>query len=438
MATSDLKPLPYCDISEKTVVSGLITGSEDEIHDIFLRSKAEFFNNRSYRIIFQGFLDLNQKEKPCDMVSVIDHLKLIGRLDEIGGMNTIHSLAAIHHPNFTVLKAIDILKEKFRLRNLIEICEEIKEESYRGTDSLDLIKSMEDKAFEVGMNLDTASENRLISASDALQRMIDARRNKDDCKGLMSGIRSFDEIYNGFQEGQYYILGGRPSAGKTAFADQVAMNMVLKGVPFLYICLEAGDSRVLAKMVCKHAGVSYTKFTKGFCNPVELDSVERSGKVFKGSQMILKRPFSIKGSDIRSIIKRDFRRHGIKLVILDYLQKIDLGRDDERIAIAKASKAIQDTCVETGVPALVLAQLNRDAEMTKRPTMAELKGSGQIEQDADSIAFLWPEEDPFEVPMDQMLPVNLSIEKNKDGARGIDQKIYFDRPLMTFKERTRI
>ena len=437
MATSQSKPLPYCENSEKTVISGMITATEDEFYDIILKAKPEFFSNRTLRIIFQGFVDLNQKDQPYDAIALINYLKGLGRLSEIGGEHTIHSLASIHYPNFTVNKAIEILKEKFRLRSVIEICEGVKEEAYQGTESVNLIKNLEDKAFEVGMNLDTSSENRLISASEAVQRMIDARRSKDSCQGLLSGIKSFDDIYNGFQEGQYYVLGGRPSAGKTAFADQVAMNMVLKEVPFLYICLEAGDSRVLTKMVCKHAVVSYTKFIRGYCNSFELDAVEKSKNLFKGSEMILKRPFSIQGSDIRSIIKRDFRRHGIKLVILDYLQKIDQGRDDERMAIVKASKAIQDTCVETGVPALVLAQLNRDAELTKRPTMSELKGSSQIEQDADAIAFLWPEEDPFDVPPEQLLPVNLSIEKNKDGVRGLDQKLYFDRPLMTFKERTK-
>lgn len=438
MATSQSKMLPSCLDSERTVLSGLLTGTQDEFDDVILKGKPEFFSNRSYRIIFTGISHLHENQMPCDMVSLINYLKSINRIEEIGGTHTVHKLAAVHFPNFTVLKAIDILKEKFRLRALIDVCEEIKEEAYRFEPSDVLIRKMEDKAFEAGMNLETHSENRLICATDALQRMIEARRRKDEVVGLKSGIKSFDDIYNGFQEGQYYILGGRPSAGKTAFADQVAINLVSRNVPFLYICLESGDSRVVTKMACKHAGISYTKFNKGFCNPFELDQIEKSNKALKASEMILKRPFSIMGSDIRSIIKRDYRRHGIKLVILDYLQKIDQGRDDERVAIAKASKAIQDTCVETGVPALVLAQLNRENQPTKRPSMSELKGSGQIEQDADSIMFLWPEEDPYEVPMDQMLPVNLSIEKNKDGARGIDQKIYFDRPLMTFRERTKI
>lgn len=436
MATSQAKQLPYCEDSERAVLSGVLTASEDELYDTLLKAKPEYFFSRGYRIIFQGIVDLNKRGMACDMIALINYLKSLNRIEEIGGEHVIYNLLSVYYPNVTVSKSIDVLKEKYRLRTIIDVCESVKEEAYRGSESSDLVRNIEDHTFSLGTEMDS-SENKLARASLEVERMIEVRRNKESCKGLLSGISSFDEVYNGFQKGQYYVLGGRPSAGKTAFADQVAVNLVARDVPFLYICLEAGDSRVLSKMVCKHAGVSYTKFSRGNCNPAELDSVEKSTKIFKESSMILKRPFSIKGSDIRSIIKRDVRRNHIELVIMDYLQKIDIGREDERLAISQASKAIQDACVETGIPALILAQLNRDNEPTKRPSMSELKGSGQIEQDADSIAFLWPEEDPFDVPMDQLLPVNLSIEKNKDGVRGLDMKLYFDRPLMTFKERNK-
>lgn len=432
-----VKPLPQSVASETVILSSILTSSEDDCFEIFSNVKPEFFSQRSHRIIFEKASELHNEGKPYDLISLTNILTSQNQIEEVGGVYGVSKLSTVHYPKHEVSTSIEILKKKFQLRSLIDLAEEIKHDAYREVEPKDLITKSEDKIFDLGTKMEIQTENLVKPASIELREMVRVRKTGEKVFGLQSGITSFDSVHGGFQKGQYYILAGRPSAGKTAFADQVTVHLVTRNKPVLYICLEAGATRVLTKMACKLARISYTRFCRGFCTDKELDAIDQSNAILERSPLILKRPYRITGADIRSLIKREFRKHGIQLVVLDYLQNIDQEREEERIAIAKASRAIQDASVETGVPSLILAQLNRDGEKDSRPRMSEIKGSGQIEQDADNIGLLWPEEDPFEVEMSKPLPVILSIEKNKDGARGIDQKLFFDRELMLFRERTR-
>lgn len=430
------KPLPFSNESEIAVLSSILTADSDECHEVFGLVKSEFFVNRVHRIIFEVALSQFNEGKPFDYVSMVDILTVKNKIQDVGGSYYLGRLTANHYPRHDIINSVKSLKEKFQLRSLIELSAEISDGAYSGNEPKELINQAEDRIFDLGTKMEIQTENLVVSASTEIDQMIAVRKSGEKIFGLQSGIHSFDSIHGGFQKGQYYILAGRPSSGKTAFADQVTMNVVTKNKPVLYICLEAGATRVLSKMACKLAGISYTRFSRSFCTDAELDAISTANRILRASPLILKRPFRITGADIRSLIKREFRKNDIQLVVLDYLQNIDQEREEERIAISKASRAIQDASVETGVPSLILAQLNREGDKNSRPRMAEIKGSGQIEQDADNIGLLWPEEDPFEVELSKPLPVILSIEKNKDGARSIDQKLYFDRELMTFKERT--
>lgn len=434
---NDSNMLPQSEQSEIVVLSSVLISSMDDCHDIFIALKPEFFVNRKHQLIFQLAMNQFNEGKSFDVVSLTDIFIEKNLIKEVGGAYFLSNLASTRYPRSDIFTCIETLKEKFRLRSIIELSEEIKDGAYSGDKAKDIINLAEDKIFDIGTKLEIQTENLVLPASLELDQMIKVRKSGEKMFGLQSGIESFDEVHGGFQKGQYYILAGRPSSGKTAFADQITINLVSKNKPVLYICLEAGATRVLSKMACKLAKVSYTRFSRNFCSDRELDQVEQANAILKASPLILKRPYRITGADIRSLIKREFRKNNIQLVVLDYLQNIDQEREDERIAISKASRAIQDASVETGVPSLILAQLNRDGDKDSRPRMGEIKGSGQIEQDADNIGLLWPEEDPFEVEISRPLPVILSIEKNKDGARGIDQKMLFDRELMIFKERSK-
>lgn len=429
------KQLPQSDKSEIVVLSSLLTATTEDCDDIFSTAKPEFFFHRSHKFIFETIYNQYSDGKPFDFITILEILKTKGTLENAGGEYFLTQLMTSHYPRYDVINCIELLKVNFQLRSMIELSEEISIQAHSGYEPKDIISNAEDKIFDLGTKMQIQTENLVSKAVIEVKDMIKIRRSGEKIFGLQSGIKSFDDTFGGFLPAQYYVIGARPSTGKSAFADQIVNYLVTRNKPVLYICLEAGATRVLSKMACKLARISYTAFSRGFCTDKELDAVEQATVILQSSPLIIKRPYRITGADIRSLVKRESRKHDIQLMVLDYLQNVDQGKDDERIAIVKASRAIQDVTVETGVPSLILAQINREGGNGSRPTMSELKGSGQIEQDADNIGLLWPQEDPFKVEMHLPLPVVLSVEKNKDGARGIDLELNFNRSLMTFNER---
>lgn len=396
----------------------------------------DYFCSRIHRELFECIRNLIEAKKPVDLLSVTDELKRLGTLEEVGGVGKVSSIITAY-PQRGIESYIEVLKEKMALRELIVLGNDISKNAYVSDSPKDLINQIEGSIFKIQKSTDSNKDSSLGSAVSQLNQMIEVRKSGQVVHGLPSGIKTFDDIQGGFQKGQYYVLGGRPSMGKTAFADQVAINVLKQDKAVLYLSLESSSERVLGKMACKMAGVSFYSFIRNLCSQKQLIQIETCLEFLKTSKLSLVRPSQIYGNDIRSLILKEKRKNNTELFVMDYLQKVSIAHgQDERRAVSDASMAIQSSLVETGVPGLILVQLNREAEKESRPRMGHLKESGQIEQDADNIALLWSEVDRNTLSLGQHLPVILSIEKNKDGASGLDQEMIFDRELMTFKEKT--
>ncbi len=419
------------DAENAILASILVDPSGDCIQKAIILDPSDF-TIRSYRIIFSACKFLYDEKISVDSVTVINTLDKNGKLEEVGGSYFVHQLATAFSIGSHIEHYIESVRERARLFRLNQIASKIQNRSESCESVNDLVDEVEKDIYDIQKN--KKNDDATISAGIELDNQI--KNYSNHSFGISSGVQSFDDIYGGFQKGQYYVLGGRPSSGKTAFADQITLHQLTKGRSVLYIALESSTERVFTKIACKHAGLIYTRFARREMNESELSSLKRSSDFLKKSKFILQRPSEMTASSIRSSIRREQRNNNIELVVIDYLQKVSIPSImQERRGVAEASTQVQQACIDTGVPALVLVQLNRESETTSRPSMRNIKESGQIEQDADNIALLWPEVDPFTVNPNDMLPVFLSIEKNKDGMRGIDQRLEFDRPLMLFKER---
>lgn len=417
--------------AEKAVLSSILIDPKGDCMDRANHLEANDFTTRSHQIIFSSCKSLYSDGKIVDVVTVVQNLTTLGKIKEIDGAYCVHKLATEFSIPGNIEHYIEEIKERARLFRLNEIASKIQNKSEACDDVSELVSEVEKDIYDIQSN--KKSGNSRDIASDELIRQIE---NYDSQTfGITSGITSFDKAFGGFQKSQYYALGGRPSAGKTAMADQITVHQLEQGRAVLYISLESSTDRVITKMACKHAGLVFTRFQRKLMNDSELASLKKSAEFLRKSPLILQKTYGLSVRDIRSLIRREHRNNSIELVVIDYLQKISIPSNmDERRGVSEASLQVSQACLDTGVPALVLVQLNRDGGIG-RPTMSNIKESGQIEQDADNIGLLWPEVDPFSIDPNDLLPVIFSIEKSKDGARGIDEKVYFDRPLMKFKER---
>lgn len=428
--------MPENQQAEACILAGVMIDTEGEALDVASSLMPEHFNLRSHGIIWESILDIHKSGKPINAITVCDHLKVRQKIQEVGGDYEVFKIAMAFASSAHTAYFVDVVKDKFRLRKTIELCSKYQHEAMKAQDSSEVIPLLESEILSLSESSADKDMNRIALAAQMFDEKIQTRLEKRNISGLMSGIKSLDDVTGGFQDSQFYIIGARPSEGKTALVDQTAAHLISNHEPFLYICLEGSDARVFGKIAAKKANISYFRFEHGYCTDEELVKMRRAKEFVEKSKMILVRPNDITGTEIRSLIRREKRRHGIKLVILDYLQKVTVpDKWEERRAIANASQQIQRACVETNVPALVLVQLNREAEKESRPRMRHLRDSGQIEQDADFIGLLHSECDKHDLQAGEMRPVLLSIEKNKDGASGIDQKMWFDGTLMRFLEK---
>lgn len=426
------------DHQSEVAILGALMGREDLGYlEASQMLTVEHFSVRSNRIIFEAILKLHSLGLSVEPISLTNHIKTEGKLEEVGGAIYISQIGSCFCPLPHFRHYVELVVEAFKLRKIIELSDSALVASKSGVaSSSEILGELESQVFNLSSANNTDNQNRLNPACDELQRMIDVRRAGEKVFGLDSGIDGFNQIFGGFQRGQYYIIAARPSTGKTAFVDQVTVHLVTRDHPVLYISLEAGEERVLGKMACKLARVSYSEFSLGKCSTYELDEVEAALKVLKKSHLIIIRPSDLNSTDIRTLIRKEYRARKIELVILDYIQKVRIPpRTEPRVAIGEASQQIAKSCVDTGVPALILAQLNRDAEKEARPRMGHLKESGQIEQDADNIGILWSEVDRSTLLPGAKVPIILTIEKNRDGISQLDQKLSFNGRLMTFEER---
>lgn len=425
--------MPQSSESELAVLGSIMLDPRDAL-EIALGLSVDHFWHKHHALTFTAISELHRLGNPIDTVSLTNHLRDSGNLEFVGGAYFVSQLTRVVPSSSNVGYYVDVIREKQRLRNLIVLAGKIEKEAYEAEDSKDLLSDVESQIYAMGAENQT-SENQLQEACLEIERQIELRKQGIKISGLSSGIPSFDQIFFGFQKGQYYVLGGRPSSGKSAFADQVCGNVLERGESVIYISLESSKERVVGKLAAKRAQVVYSDFIKGYLNPEDLERFSKANAFFKKSNLILHKPYDLTGASIRSLMRKEKRKNNIGLMIFDYLQLIGIPNGmDERRAIGDCSKQIQRACIETGVPALVLAQLNRDSEKEARPKMRHLKETSQIEQDADNIILLWSDKEPNEVPLTEYLPVTCSIEKNKDGPSGIDQELFFDRKLMTFRE----
>lgn len=429
--------LPEDRQSEVAILGALMGGEDLGFFEASQMLGVEHFSVRSNRIIFEAILKLHSLGLSVEPVSLTNHIKTEGKLEEVGGAPYISQIGSCFCPLPNFRHYVDLVVEAFKLRKIIELSDAALATSKSGVvPSSEILGELESQVFSLSTANNTDNQNRLKPASEELQRMIDIRRAGQKVFGLDSGVDGFNQIFGGFQKGQYYVMAARPSVGKTAFVDQVTVHLVIRGHPVLYISLEAGEERVLGKMACKLAKVCFSDFAQGKCSPPELDEVEAARKVLDKSPLILIRPSDLNATDIRTLIRKEYRARKIELVVMDYIQKITIPpRTEPRVAIGDASQQIAKSCVDTGVPALILAQLNREADKGERPRMSQLKESGQIEQDADNVGLLWSDVDRSTLLPGAKVPINLTIEKNRDGISQLDQKLAFNGRLMTFEER---
>ena len=363
--------------------------------------KPECFYTDANQIIFRAMHDLQQKNMPIDLLTVVEELKTQEMLDQVGGAYYLTRLTNSVVSSANIETHARIILEKFIQRELIRISGEIIGSAYEdSTDVFDLLDESEAKMFHITNNYLKKNFTEIGDAIAETLNRIDLLRTKtEDISGVPSGFVKLDKITFGWQPTDLIILAARPSVGKTAFALNLARNAALhptRPIPVGFFSLEMSASQLVMRILSAESEIDMKKITRGKLENYEYEQLLSRGiKRLESAPIFIDDTASLNIFEFRAKARRLVNKNKVGLIIIDYLQLMggmtdrNTNREQEISSISRNLKALAK---ELNIPIIALSQLSRAVETrkeSKTPQLSDLRESGAIEQDADMVMFIY-------------------------------------------------
>lgn len=392
-----MRSLPHNLDAEQSVLGSMII-DKTAIAQVTEVLKADDFYRDSHKIIFAGIMDLFQRDIPIDMITLIEHLKSIDKLEGAGGISYITEISNSVPSIANLNSYIKIVDEKAMLRRLIKASNEIIEKSYGGQDQVEnVVDFAQKKVFDIA---EKRSSSDFESISAVLERgFLEIERlfnNKGEVTGVPTGFRDLDDKTSGFQKGDMVLIAARPSMGKTTFALNIAQHAALKsGKSVVIFSLEMSKEQLAYKLLCAEANVDMLKLRTGNLDDEDWENIARASGPLAASKIYIDDTAGVNVMEMRSKCRRIKIEHGIDLIMIDYLQLMSgTGGESRQQEVSEISRSIKALAKEMQCPVVALSQLSRAPEQRAdhRPMLSDLRESGSIEQDADVVMFLYRDE----------------------------------------------
>jgi len=384
--------------AEQSVLGAVLLENNALLKCIDLLSDEDFYRE-SHRKIYRSMLELFDRNEAIDLVTVGELLERKSELESIGGASYLASLAGMVPTAANAIYHAKIVREKSLLRNLLRSSTEIAGKVYDDAgDADDLLDFAEKSIFEISDKRTRSSFSLLKDVvKDSFTMIEHLYDRKEAITGVPSGFGDLDELTTGFQKGDLIIVGGRPSMGKTAFSLNILQHVGIElKEPAAIFSLEMSTRQLVLRMLCSEAMVDSNRVRRGFLNREEWHKLTNAAGRLTEAQVFIDDSSSINVLEMRAKARRLKKEHGLSLLIVDYLQLMRSRSSFERREqeISDISRSLKALAKEIDIPVIALSQLNRGVELrpNKRPTLADLRESGAIEQDADVILFLYRDE----------------------------------------------
>jgi len=387
--------------AEQSVLGGLMLDNQawETVADIV--NENDFYRH-DHALIFRAIADLSNQDKPYDVVTISDWLEKRNQLDEIGGLAYLGILANDTPTAVNVKAYADIVREYSVLRNLIQVGHEIANSAYNsdGRNSKDLVDEAERLVFQIaeqGAGQRQGFEDIKTLLTRAVEKVEELYKSDDALTGISSGFSRFDEMTSGLQNSDLIIVAGRPSMGKTTFAMNLAENAAVSGERAVAVfSMEMPGEQLAMRMMSSLGRIDQHNLRTGNLQEQDWPRLTSSVAMLSKAKLFIDDTPALSPTELRARTRRLKREHGLDLVIIDYLQLMQIGSSSENRAteIAEISRNLKALAKELNVPIIALSQLNRSVEQRpdKRPVMSDLRESGGIEQDADVILFIYRDE----------------------------------------------
>ena len=395
--STELGKIPPQALELEEAVLGAIMLEKNAALEVLDFLRPESFYAEAHQKIYAAIVDLSSEYKPVDMLTVTEELRKRNQLDEIGGAYYISTLTGKIGSAVHLEFHARIIAQKHIQRELIRVASDIQRQAYDDSvDVLDLLNFSEQSIFQLAegnVNNEAVKISQVINT--AIEKIEEASQREDNLSGVPSGFTSLDRITSGWQPSDLVIIAARPSMGKTAFVLSMARNMAVNHqVPIALFSLEMSVLQLVNRLIAAETELGSEKLRSGKLADYEWQQLEMKVKNLNDAPIFIDDTPAISLFELRAKCRRLKTQHGIKMVIIDYLQlmtgtpETKGNREQEVSTISRGLKAIAK---ELDVPIIALSQLNRSVEMRsgdKRPQLSDLRESGAIEQDADLVIFI--------------------------------------------------
>lgn len=380
-------------------VLGSILLKPDVCDDVALLVRPEDFSDEAHQTIFRHLLDLHDSAARIDATILLDRLRTKGDLEQIGGAATIaeiinsvpHAAHAAHYAG--------IIRDKAMLRSLIDASTDILRDAYDAFDEpRELLSQAEEKIFSI-LEQRSSAEAKPIQAvlEDVMVRMDARMKHEHALGGVETGFTDLDTLCGGLHNSELIILAARPSMGKTALAMNIAEHIAIDThQPVLFVSLEMASLELADRLLCSAAQVNGHRLRNGTISQEDRRRLVQKSSEISSAPLFIDDTPGRTLTEIAAVARRLKRKQGLSLIVIDYLQLIepDNPRDPRQEQVARIARRLKTMSRELDIPILCLAQLNRQAEVSRdnRPRLNHLRESGAIEQDADVVMFVHREE----------------------------------------------
>ncbi len=425
-AEQRLKVPPNSIEAEQSLIGGLMLDALawDKVADVIV---SDDFYRKDHRLIFTAIQNLIEGGSPCDVVTVSEHLDGRGELESSGGLEYLATLANETAGAANARAYAKILRERATLRALISAGNEIAGSAFTndGRTAAEVLDDAEKMVFEIAEK-GSRGKKGFKSLKDILPAAVDRidllHQSDGDITGVSTGFNEFDKLTAGLQPGDLVIVAGRPSMGKTTLAVNIAENAAIGSkVPTAIFSMEMPAEQLAFRMISSLGRVDQTHLRTGNFPDEDWSRINTAVQLMSEAPVFIDDTPGLSPGEIRARARRLQREHGLGLVVVDYLQLMQVPGNKENRAteISEISRGLKALAKEMSCPVIALSQLNRGVEQRtdKRPVMSDLRESGAIEQDADIIVFIYREE-VYNQDTPRKGVADIAIAKQRNGPIG--------------------
>ncbi len=410
--------------AEQSLLGSLLIDKDSIVRISELIHPSNFYRSDTHGPIYMAVQSLFEKREPIDLVTVTEELKRSGFYDKIGGSAYLTTLINIVPTSAHIEHYARIIKAHAVRRNLIAQATKVIEKAYDEEEDVDkLLEEAEAGIFAISQEHVSRDFLPIKDAlTESFDRLDELQKSSGKLRGVPTGFRDLDSKLAGMQNSNLLILASRPGQGKTSMALNIAQFVAVSaGLPVGIFSLEMSQEELVDRLLVGQADIDAWKLKTGRLDERDFDKLSLAMGELAEAPLFIDDTPGITISEMRTKARRLQIEHGLKLLIVDYLQLIKGRNMENRVQeVSEISQNLKNLARELKIPVLAISQLSRAVEQrgTRRPQLADLRESGAIEQDADVVMFLWREdtEHPEQVTLD--------IQKHRNGPTGEIQMVF--------------